>query len=145
MTLLKIICKKSTKNKAKLVHTDKHYPDYLTTPIENTFIPAPTSPREIQDVIKILVLGKALRPNSIPTKLLKQFSKAISIPLNKLINLSFEQGIFPDSIELAGIIPVLKKGNSRNNCYPISLTSNISKVYNGKTNSSTPLHFLRNQ
>ena len=40
------------KIEAKLVHTDKHYFDYLTTPIDNTFILAPTSPKEIEDVMK---------------------------------------------------------------------------------------------
>ena len=40
------------KIEAKLVHTDKHYSDYLTTPIDNTFILAPTSPKEIEDVMK---------------------------------------------------------------------------------------------
>ena len=66
----------------------------------------------------------------IPTKLLKQFSKAISIPLDKLINFSFGKGIFPFSLKLASVIPVLKRGNSLecNNYRPISLTSNISKV-----------------
>ena len=60
-------------------------------------------------IIKTLNLGKALGPNSIPTKLLKQFSKAISIPLYKLINLSFEKGIFPDSLKLGKRYPSTQK------------------------------------
>ena len=118
------------KIEAKLVHTDKHYSDYLTTPIDNNFILAPASPKEIEDVIRTLNLGKALGSNSIPTKLPKQFSKAISIPLYKIINLSFEKGILPDSLKLASVISVLKKGNSFkcNNWRLISLISNISKV-----------------
>ena len=117
-------------NKAKLVYTYKHYSDYLTTPTNNTFILAPTSPKETEDVIKTLSLGKALGPNSIPTKLKKQFSKAISMPLDKLSNLSLENGIFPDSFKLASVIPIFKKGNSLecNNYRPISLTSSICKV-----------------
>ena len=117
-------------NKAKLVYTYKHYSGYLTTPTNNTFILAPTSPKETEDVIKTLSLGKALGPNSIPTKLKKQFSKAISMPLDKLSNLSLENGIFPDSFKLASVIPIFKKGNSLecNNYRPISLTSSICKV-----------------
>ena len=118
------------KIEAKLVHTDKRYSDYLTTATDNTFILTPTSPKEIEDAIKTLSLCKTLGPSGIPTKLLKQFSKAISIPLYQLINLSFEKGIFPDSLKLASVIPVLKEGNSLecNNYRPMTLTSNISKV-----------------
>ena len=118
------------KIETKLLHTDKHYSEYLTTPIDNTFILAPTSSKETEDVIKTLSLGKVIGPNSVPTKLLKQFFEAISIPLYKIINLSFEKGVFPESLKLASIIPVLKKGNSLeyNNYHSISLTSNISKV-----------------
>ena len=118
------------KIETKLLHTDKHYSEYLTTPIDNTFILALTSSKETEDVIKTLSLGKVIGPNSVPTKLLKQFFEAISIPLYKIINLSFEKGVFPESLKLASIIPVLKKGNSLeyNNYHSISLTSNISKV-----------------
>ena len=61
---------------------------------------------------------------------MNQFSKEISIPLEKLINLSFETGIFPDTLKLASIIPVFKKGDllQCNNYRPISLTSHISKI-----------------
>ena len=53
------------KIEANLVHTNKHYSNYLTTPIDNIFILAPTSPKEIENVIKTLSLGKDLGPNSI--------------------------------------------------------------------------------
>ena len=52
------------------------------------------------------------------------------MPLDKLINLPFAKGIFPNSLKLASVIPVFKKGNSLeyNNYRPISPTSNTSKV-----------------
>ena len=54
----------------------------------------------------------------------------ISIPNEKLINLSFETRIFPDALKLARIIPIFKKGDllQYNNYRSISLRSNISKV-----------------
>ena len=102
------------KIEVRLVHTNKHYSNYLTTPIENIFILLATSPKEIEDVIKTLSLGKALESSIIPTKLLKQFSKEISVPLDKLINLSFEKGIFSDSLKLASVMPVFKKATLLN-------------------------------
>ena len=75
-------------------------------------------------------MRKSIGPNSIPTRLLKKFFKEISIPIGKLINLSFETGIFPDALKLARIIPIFKKGDllQCNKYRPISLTSNISKI-----------------
>ena len=38
-------------------------------------------------------------PNSIPTRLLKQFSKEMSMSIETLINLSFKTRIFPDALK----------------------------------------------
>ena len=75
-------------------------------------------------------MRKSIGPNSIATRFSKQFYKEISIPIEKLINLSFETEIFPDALKLARIIPIFKKGDllQCNNYRPISLTSNISKI-----------------
>ena len=112
------------------MHTAKHYADYLTEPTTNNFILAPTKIEEIEDIIVKLNMGKSIGPNSIPTRLLKQFFKEISIPIKKLINLSFETGIFPDVLKLARIIQIFKKGDllQCNNYRPILLTSNINKI-----------------
>ena len=90
----------------------------------------PTNTEEIEDIIKTLNRRKSIEPNNIHTMLLKQFYKEISIAIRKLINLSFERGIFPDALKLARIIPIFKKGDllQYNNYRPISLTSNISKI-----------------
>ena len=118
------------KIESKLVNTTKHYTDYLTEPITDSFILTPTNTEEVEDIIKTLNIRKSVGPNSIPIKLLKQFSKEISVPIEKLINLSFETGIFPDALKLASIIPVFKKGDPLQctNYRPISLISNISKI-----------------
>ena len=75
-------------------------------------------------------MRKSIGPNSIATRFSKQFYKEISIPIEKLINLSFETEIFPDALKLARIIPIFKKGDllQCNNYRPISLTSDISKI-----------------
>ena len=115
---------------SKLINTTKHYTDYLTEPTTNTFILTPTNTREIEDIIKTVNMRKSIGPNSIATRFSKQFYKEISIPIEKLINLSFETEIFPDALKLARIIPIFKKGDllQCNKYRPISLTSNISKI-----------------
>ena len=54
----------------------------------------------------------------------------IVFPLCKIINLSFEKGIFPEAIKLARVIAIFKKGSTQdiNNYRPISLLSIFDKI-----------------
>ena len=48
-----------------------------------------------------------------------------------MINMSFNQGVFPNILKIANVIPIHKKGDKLdcNNYRPISLLSNISKIH----------------
>ena len=61
---------------------------------------------------------------------MKFFKKEFSKPLSDITNLSFKQGIFPNLLKIANVIPTYKKGDKLdcNNYRPISLF-NISKIY----------------
>ena len=96
------------KIESNIVHTPKNYTGCLTNSSEKTFFLTPTSPEEVGDIINTLNLRKSIGPNSIPTKLLKKYSKTISIPISKFINQSFVTGIFPESLKLASVIPIFK-------------------------------------
>ena len=63
-------------------------------------------------------------------KILKKYSKTVSIPITKLINQSFVPGIFPQSLKHASVIPIFKRADPLEciNYQPISLTSNIVKI-----------------
>ena len=74
------------KTKTGRIIANPLYTDYLTNPSEKTFFLRPTIPDETEDIIKKLSVGKSLGRHSIPTKLLKQFSKSISIPLSVDLN-----------------------------------------------------------
>ena len=75
--------------------------------------------------------NKASRPNSIRTNILKLFKKEFSKPLSNMINMSFNQGVFPNILKIANVIPIHKKGEKLdcNNCKPISFLYNISKIF----------------
>ena len=51
--------------------------------------------------------------------------------LTKTIEVSFEQGIFPESLKLAKVVPIHKEGSKTNvsNYQPISLLATFSKIY----------------
>ena len=61
--------------------------------------------------------------------MLKQTKKIISLPLSKLINSSFNQGVFPTAFKVAKVIPIFKsEPRLSKKSEPISLLSNISKI-----------------
>ena len=62
---------------------------------------------------------------------IKYIKNEIIEPLTLIINQMFESGIFPDSLKIAKIIPIYKKGdiNSITNYRPISLLPTLSKVF----------------
>ena len=91
----------------------------------------PSTHSEISDLIKALVPSRACGPNSFPTNLMKLPRNILFDPLSFIIKKSFEYGTFPSSMKIAQVIPLFKAGtqDSCGNYRPISLLSNISKVY----------------
>ena len=91
----------------------------------------PTSPIEVSNIIKNLDTKKTLGPNSIPIFILKVNNDFFSDNLSKMINLTFESGIFPDLCKVAKVTPVFKSGNENlcENFRPISLLPIYSKIY----------------
>ena len=90
-----------------------------------------TIPDDIEDLLNNMKVTKRVGPNSIPTKFLKDFKSEFSKPLSDMINTSFTTDIFPSTLKVANIIPIPKKRDKLdcNNYRPISLLSNISKIY----------------
>ena len=56
---------------------------YLNNFNGNTFFITPTTPKEVEDIISNLKLGKVVGPNSIPTRILnKDHKKMLAQPLS---------------------------------------------------------------
>ena len=62
--------------------------------------------------------------------MLRGVSKSVSKPLCILMNISFEEGIFPDMWKIANVIPIYKKGDKSqpSNYRPVALLSCIGKL-----------------
>ena len=103
---------------------------YLNSRIPNSFLISTTDPQEISDIINNFDDSKATGPCSVPIKLLKLARNELSIPFSDICNTSFTEGIFPEIIKVAKVIPSHKKGptNDVNNHRPISLLSVFSKI-----------------
>ena len=84
------------------------------------------------DTINRNISNKAVGPNSIPNMILHMIKTVIAEPLAKILNLSFETGIYIDKLKISRVIPIYKeKGNNlpTENFRPISLLSNINKIF----------------
>lgn len=117
---------------AETIPPSEKSPDlYLgDNPNQQLFFMYPTDPDEIVKILGKCKSKKSTGDDGISLSLLKQLSTAVSLPIAKLINLSFEQGQLPDAMKIAKVIPIYKSKSkeSFSNYRPISLLSNISKI-----------------
>ena len=116
---------------------------YLGPPCLKSMVLNPVSEFEVARIVNALKGSSSSGPDRIPTRVIRAVLPAILSPLTKLVNLSFVNGIFPESLKRAKVI-VLYKGGSRSdpaNYRPISLLSVFSKIFE-KAMLSRLLSFL---
>ena len=105
---------------------------YLKTSNLMSIFINPASEIEVTNLVSTLNNSKASGPFSIPTDVFKMTKHILASPLTNIINLSFSTGIYPDNLKIAKVVPVFKNKGSIlqcNNFRPISLLSNINKIY----------------
>ena len=91
---------------------------------------SPTTAVEIDKYISNLPNKTSSGHDAINNVLLKQIKSSILIPITEIFNNSLENGIFPNLMKLAEVIP-LHKGKAKDleaNYRPISLLLTISKI-----------------
>ena len=86
---------------------------------------------EVLTEIRKLQTTKTTQQNDIPTKILKENSKAFARCFHENINFWNENSIFPSYLKVADVTPAFKKKSktSKDNYRPISILFNISKIY----------------
>ena len=67
------------------------------------------TPIQIESYIQRLKTKKSTPPGDIPSKIIKEFSKYLSIPLSNIINSSLSQGTWPDCYKKEVITPIPKE------------------------------------
>lgn len=101
-------------------------------PVNNkTIFLTPTSESEIENIIKNLKNSHSTGEDNVKIITLKKTAKQICVPLTHIVNNTLKTGIFPDKLKKSIVIPIHKSGNRStiNNYRPISLLSNISKIF----------------
>jgi hypothetical protein len=85
---------------------------------------------ELCIMIDSLKCGRACGPDGISSQLIKDNKHLLCEPLAYLFNLSLLNGIVPDNMKLAKVIPIYKKGDAAltSNYRPISLLSAFNKL-----------------
>ena len=90
----------------KIPNSNKTFDSYLNKQSGKSFFLSPISPKNVEVLISILKVHKAVGLSSIPTIILKQFKKLPSKTLTNLVNLSFSTGLFSKILKQAKIIPI---------------------------------------
>ena len=98
--------------------------------VRNSFFFQPILYTDVKNSISRLK-NKSCDLNTIPNRVFKYLKELISPILAEIFNKSISNGIFPDCLKIAKVIPVFKTGQkeSLNNYRPISILPTMSKIF----------------
>ena len=107
--------------------------DYFKTMpnrVKSSMFLEPVMPHEILTSLTKLKPKSSTGFDDISCKIIKESSNYIIEPLAHVINLSFKEGIFPDNMKIAKVVPIFKNGDPLNieNYRPVSLLPAFSKI-----------------
>jgi len=128
-------CQHFTSVGPKLVGQIDSNTNYRNHPIgkwnESCLFLSPTDPHEIFAIISKMKLKTSTGHDNISPKIVKSLKNNLALPLAILINKSLHEGTFPDTLKIAKVLPIHKKGDpyNMNNYRPISLLPTFSKIY----------------
>ena len=82
------------------------------------------------ELLRNLDVNKALGPDGIPARVLKEYANELAPSLCYLFNKSLSLGVVPSQWKLAHVVPIHKKGSKEHasNYRPVSLLYILSKV-----------------
>ena len=111
--------------------TDTNIKKYLLPRQANSIFSSPTTPEEILTLINGLYSKKSCGHDDIPVRTLKLSKYLLAPLLSNVINESICEGVFPNNLKIAKVVPIFKSGNSEipTNYRPISVLTYLSKIF----------------
>ena len=112
-------------------NNNPEFKKYLGNPVPQSIYLQEVTEAEIKNAICDLNNSNSTSHDDFTTKFVKLSSPILAPALDKIFNLSIENGIYPNSLKMAKVIPILKKGDPTlvNNYRPISILSPINKIF----------------
>ncbi len=97
----------------------------------NAFTIRPVLEEKVKASLSSLSVNKATGLDLIPSRFLRDSGGVTSSILTYIINLSIRQGVFPNDMKNARVVPLFKKNNRADvgNYRPVSILSTISKIF----------------
>ena len=120
----------------KIIEKFKDHPSIISIHVNNRGNNNPFSFTSINNsfldsLISTLDSSKSCQMNDIPISIIKKNVDIIVPVLCQNINYSFMTSCFPEELKIADVIPIFKKDSKteKSNYRPVSILSNVSKIY----------------
>ena len=109
---------------------ENYHQTYLKNSVSDTLFLREVDAGEVYEVIRNFK-NKCTRDTKISSLKLANISYGFTSTLARVINKSFQEGIFPEQMKLARVTPIHKEGSKSKvgNYRPISLLNSFSKIY----------------
>lgn len=123
-------------NLSSNITSNTHFTQYLKGNYLNSFFFRPVNEQAVMKELNNLNPRKSVGLDKMHPQLIRHAANIIARPLTHIINCSLSQGIFPDPLKVAKIIPIYKKGAATDvsNYRPISILSIFSKIFESFVN-----------
>ncbi len=117
-------------NTVKHIKCTNNFHQYLHGSQLNSFSFSPILPNEILKIIANLKNSNSVGFDNICIKTIKLIAPSIANPLAEIFNSSLVNGIVPDKLKIARVLPIFKSGSKENlaNYRPISILPVFSKI-----------------
>ena len=104
--------------------------DYMRSPFQKTIFVEPVTSDELCALINNLNVNKSCGDDGFSPRLVKDCKHVLIEPLVYIYNLSLSNGVVPQTLKIAKVIPLFKKGDvsEMSNYRPISLLSVFNKL-----------------
>ena len=111
--------------------TDSQHKEYLGEQSNQSMYMRKTNTQEVLDLISKLESKKSSGHDGLSSKFIKLCSPFLSVILANIFNQSITNGVYPDSLKIARVSPIHKKGDvtDPNNYRPISVLNLLNKIF----------------